>query len=551
MSNPFTIQTIDALNPALVEQVQAGLAQILQERHPELELGRGVFHDLVLHFSAVCNAVSRTELQRVLHSRSLLEIQTHPALADPLLVDHVLSNFGVTRRPGGAASGLVTFVVTGATAVVLSTATQYTANGVVHRLNAPYIAKAPGNQAFAANERVLTPRGDGTYMFTVTATAAVPGTAGNLRRGSRLVPDQVPARFVMAYAATDFTGGVDTESNQELLDRLRFGFAAQTLSGRDNMEAVFRSQPQFANNLHYSIIGFGNPEMHRDQHWIWPMSGGGRVDVYARTAALPRQTQLQCTATLIGRQGSAGLWQFQLPRDAAPGFYEVVQVLRLTDPPDISGFEIVSDVRGFDLSGDGVIPDIQTVEEAAYTAYQTAIIQFLDTETPSADIELGQTADYTVVVSAMPLVAELQQFCLDPKYRALAADLLVKAPIPCTLTINCDVEQAAGETAPDLSAMRLAIAAAVNNLNFPGQLHASTIADVMHGFLSQRQAVGPIEMRGRIRRPDGHILHINNNQVLTLPDAPSRATTGRTTALLLDPANIGLGVTTKGFGRSG
>ena len=547
---PLSITSLTELDPALIAQVQAGMTQLIQERHPEIELGRGVFHDLVLHFSSVCNAVVRTEIARVLASRSLLAISQDPQLSDPILVDHVLSNFGITRKQGATATGQLTIVVTGDSNVVLSRNTVYVANGANYKLDAAYIAKPPGSQLFADNERLLEPRGDGTFTFTIPATAVATGVGGNLRRGTRFATEQPPARFVMAFAATDFAGGADTELNSALLQRLQLGVAAKVLCGRTNIEALFREQSQFGNTLHYSIIGFGNPEMQRDQHWIWPMSGGGRIDIYARTTALPQHVSLTKTATLIGRQGTTGIWQFAINRDDAPGFYEVLQILHLTDPPETAGFEILSDTRGRDLPETGIVPDVLTVTEAAYTAYQTAVIQFLDTETHVTDADLYATAAYSVVVETMPLIAELQLFTLDAKYRTLSADILVKAPVPCFLTINCDIEQAAGEPALDLAAIKMAIANLVNTQDFPGQLHASSIADVIHNFLSDRQAVGPIDMRGRIRRPDGHMLYVQSPSVLILPDSPSTLTTGRTTAFLLDPADIGLSVVTRGFGRN-
>jgi hypothetical protein len=178
------------------------------------------------------------------------------------------------------------------------------------------------------------------------------------------------------------------------------------------------------------------------------------------------------------------------------------------------------------------------------------VIQFLDTETNTADLTVGDTADYDVVVRAMPLISELQEFCRDGKVRNLASDVLVKAAVPCFLSINCDIEQAVGETAPDTSAIKTDIANIVNNMAFPGQLHASTIADVIHNYLTSRQAVGPITMHGRIRRPDGTFTVVRNTQILTIPDSPSSMVTGRTVALILDTSDIGISVVTKGFETS-
>ena len=45
----ITITTLDQLDTAAIQQIHAELTQLLQEKHPEVELSRGVVHDLVLY----------------------------------------------------------------------------------------------------------------------------------------------------------------------------------------------------------------------------------------------------------------------------------------------------------------------------------------------------------------------------------------------------------------------------------------------------------------------------------------------------------------------
>ncbi len=361
-----------------------------------------------------------------------------------------------------------------------------------------------------------------------------------------MTPVSPSPRFVTAFAATDFTGGTATELNDELLARLEQGIAAKVMQGRSNIVALIKSQEAFAETLHYSIIGFGNPEMSRDQHWIWPSGGGGRVDIYARTAALPQSVSVAKTATLVEKRADGGIWQFPLVRTDAPGFYDVVKVLLPATTND-DGFLTTFDQRGFDLEADGFVPDIVNAAEAAYTAYQTAVIRFLDTVTPVTSLAIGATADYVAIVRAMPLIGELQDFCGAAGSRNLAGDVLVKAPVPCLLSINCEIQQAAGETAPDLDAIANDLADTVNNMPFPGQLNVSLVADVIHNYLTLRQAVGPIVLHGKIRRPDGTVIYVRDTAVLRIPEAASAGVTGRTTAIILYPEDVGIRVVTKGF----
>jgi hypothetical protein len=91
------ITSLKELAPEKIEAMFNTLSQLMQERHPEVELTRGVFHDLVLYFNGVLNAAIQENVDRVRQSNSLLSISANPALAEPELVDQVLSNYGLSR----------------------------------------------------------------------------------------------------------------------------------------------------------------------------------------------------------------------------------------------------------------------------------------------------------------------------------------------------------------------------------------------------------------------------------------------------------------------
>jgi hypothetical protein len=95
--------------------------------------------------------------------------------------------------------------------------------------------------------------------------------------------------------------------------------------------------------------------------------------------------------------------------------------------------------------------------------------------------------------------------------------------------------------------MKDAIVAAVANVGFSGQLHASTISGAVHKFLSGRQAVHDIDMFGQIRRPDGKTVFLRDNVLLTIPFDPGRLVTGRTTAFLVGVNDIEITPVTAGY----
>jgi uncharacterized phage protein gp47/JayE len=545
----ITVTSIDDLDADSVAELQDEFSELVAERHPEIETIRGPFHDLVSYFAGgISGGVNQEEMSRLQQSMSLAAIEANPALADDDYVDAVLSNYLVTRKTGSLATGEVTIVVSEDETTIISGGLIFTASGAQFQVDRAYTARPSGSTAAGISERVLQPLGDGTYSFTIDATALEIGEASNISRGTLLTPSAPPDNYVTSYAATDFSGGTDTELNADLMARLQLGIAAKVMQGRVNIEALVKEQSLFSDTLDYSVVGYGNAEMLRDQHGILPISSGGRLDIYSRTSPLPQTVSLTKEATFMETTAAGGLWQFSLDKDDAPGFYEVVQVILPSDPADTAGFEVTSDLRGLDLPVDQFAPDLIDSVEGAYTRYQTAVIRFEDTATDHSALTPGTSKqNYTVGVQAMPLIKELQVFCNGADVRNLSADVAVKAAVPCFLTINLEIQIGAETAAPATGPIKTALAAAVNNIGFPGQLHASLIHDVVHNYLTNRQAVGAIDLHGRIRRPNGTTQIIRASDVLQAPDDPGNLVTGSTVAFILGVNNIGISVVTTGY----
>lgn len=544
------ITSFDELDPARVESMIATMSQLMAEKHPEVELTRGVFHDLVLYFNGLLNAAVRENIERVLQSNSLLKITENPALADAGVVDNVLSNFNVTRTNGAIAVGAATVVFGLPVRTAINTTTRFAVgtSDAIFIPTAAFVVLPPGAVATAENERVMTDVGDGTYAATITLTATDVGVAGNIRRGEELIPNAGLNNVVTVYAAADFVGGKEPEANEDYLRRLKTGLAAKTIGGRESYIATILNQPEFANAPALSVLGFGDQEQQRDQHGIVPMSGGGKVDIYAQTNAYAQDREHLLTATYVGPGATGTIWQLVFGRDVSPGFYEVVRIAQPKDTTS-TGYGVTQDIRNADLTGLDFVPDILYAKESVYTRYQTAVIRFEDTNTlPISSLVPGTSKKlYSVTTRAMPFIQELQDFISARDNRPRGADVLVKAAVPCFTKISFDVRKLASAADPDIAAIRQAVADTVAAVGFSGQLHASLISSAAHRYLSAGQALGPIDMFGRIRRPNGSNLYVRNNTVLQIPYEPDNLVTGRTTAFLTSPDDVAVTVTTAGF----
>lgn len=538
----FEVQSLDSLNAADVQQLLDRLAAQLQELNPNLDLKRGVFKDTLVYYHAVLEAAIRTNLQRYQSARSLQQIQADPTLADEDVVNEVLSNWGVTRKIGTKATGPVTIELDAARSVTVPAGLTFEANGRSYVSTATFIARTSANQVSSATDRLLVQLSNGNWVFTVTVEAVDIGAETKLNAGDLIVPDRTIAGYVTSYATSTFTDGTNTETNSQLLEELQLGISAKALSNRTNMRAYLRSVAAFESTTNQSIVGYGDAEMLRDQHTIFPISFGGRVDWYIRGQEALQRLSHTVTATCVSVSGATSVWQFSIGKNVSPGFYEISRIRRQVDANLNSGFEITLDQRGNDLTGDGFIPDIVNVAEGAYTAYQTTTIRFVDTVTPTTGLTAGATASYVCDITGTPLIKEIQDLVGSRDIRSYAADALVKAPVPCFVQVNLLINKAAGDAEPDLDGIRNAIVSVINQTDFIGRLDGSRIIDAIHNFLQDNLSVTDLDMLGRIRNPDGTVQYIRDSDALVIPEQPAKMVTAKTVQFYAETAGVTVSV---------
>ncbi len=539
------LTALNDLDVDLVQQELAKSSSLVQERWPSLDLRRGVLHDVLLYLHAVLAAAERTNLNRYLSARSLQQIQADPSLADVEIVNHVLSNWRLTRKAGTLARGEVVIVLSAAYPLTLTQGTAFLANGLTYRTTQLFSAVPDATMVRDDTDRLLTSLSDGTYAFTVEVEATEIGAQYALAKDASILPSSQPANFVTSYAASNFTGGTDTETNDEMLRRLLQGIACKGGANRVNMQALLRALDDFDGIPATSILGYGDAEMLRDKHTIFPIGFGGRVDWYIRGQPRLLRQQITKSCTLVSKEDDdTGIWQFAVTAADLAGFYEVRNIRLPTSANVVGGYEILSDTRALDLTGTDFVPDIDTLIEGVYSSYQTAIIRFHNTDTDVSTQSLGVTVDHDIEIVGTPHVGTLQAYMTGHAVRHLGADLLVKAAVPCFLQLSFTIYKRADEATPDLTAIRQALVDLVNQVGFIGRLYASRLTDVIHTYLSNDTSIGAIDMLGRILRPDGTTYWLRDDTVLAVEDDPARMVTANTVQFFLEPEDIGITVET-------
>lgn len=537
--------SITELDPAVVAQNEVFLVTFLQEQYPSLDLSEGrVLRNLLIRPAAQFYTLNQTNITNLQDSMSIVAIEANPALADPSYVDAVLSNYRITRFPGALSTGQITIVIQNLITTPVQAGTVFTANGYTYTALQSYVGVTDSAAITSGQQFLIVKRNDGLYAFTIPVTATAVGTLYNAKQGTRFTSVPTIAGVVDLFATADFAGGLDQETNQDLVDRFKLALSPAVFSGRANINSLMTSL--FPGLQATSIIGYGDPEMLRDRHNLFGIATGGKADIYARTAMLPVGVDLTKVATLVDKTNQ--IWQFSIGRDEAPGFYTISSILPLNSTPDQGGFEIVSDTRGLDLTStdDAFVPQIANLVEGAYSRYQTAVVQFIDPDTDTSGLTANTSQQsYQVTVLAMPNIADLQDLAVNRGRRNPQADYLVRAPVPAFSQVNLTVLYADPAPAPDVNAIKTAVVNRVSGLNFlMGQLPASVIYQAVQEAIAGTGTMvqAPIDMIVSIRKPGGDSIRARSADEIVIPDLPAEDVTSRTTIFYMGIGDVGVTV---------
>ena len=527
--------TFDDIDPALIEQSKEYLRQLLAEEFPSMDLTTSrVFHDNLLLPAAVLHSVNREDFDRLRRSFSPVEIQKNPELADPDIADAVYGNYGVERYQGDKATGFVSIIIEDKATTAVPEATVFSANGLNYVLDQPYIGVTTQDAVVSSQERLITARTDGTFVFTVPVTAELAGELYRLQRDTRFTASPTIPGTIDLRATADFEGGNAAESNAELAARAGTGIAPRVFSGRIQVESLLRDELPTLRAV--SQVGLGDPEMLRDRHNIFVMSNGGKADLYVQTADVPNEVKVVKECTYLGNQE----WQFALLRDDAPSFYLVTAVVE-KDLVNFQGsLEITDETRGTDLTKEtDWVHQIEGGQlESAYSRYQTAVVKFKDTTTPTATA-VGAKKDYDVYVSVMPDIKTLNDLTVERARRPEGGDYLVRAAVPAYMSVSLLVLQRSGTATPDKEAIKQAVASRINSRGFnTGRIDSALVVDAAMGALETRGTalIQPLDMQALIYPPDAvplGRLWLRDTHLLQVPDLPERGVTQRTTVFYL------------------
>ena len=128
------------------------------------------------------------------------------------------------------------------------------------------------------------------------------------------------------------------------------------------------------------------------------------------------------------------------------------------------------------------------------------------------------------MVRRMPLIGDLQDFWNMRENRPPLGDILVKAAVPCFVSVSMTMNMPSGVTvvAADVQA---AVSQAINGLSFTASLAASYISKVVHNLVPDLLTISGMNISGRIRQPNGTAVYLNSSSAIDIPNDPDNLVT--------------------------
>jgi len=509
------------------ETRQQLLRDILQAEFPNMDLSPGgVFDALLFRGQGLLMGVQDIYVEDWRNSSSLKAIQDNPDTADDTMVDLLFSNYRAERVSGTQATGKIVVVISQSVSTPVPAGTVATAAELDFNIQETFVGTPNPEAVVSDTDRIITRRSDGNYSFKIDAVASSTGADYQVSQDTPFTLDPVPQGFIYAYAESDFTGGTDTETNAEMVERLRQSLASTLASGRDAV--VGKVQAQFPQVVDASITGHGQAEMTRDSHALLPFSSGSKADVFVKTRSYPLTETITKTATLVDT--ASHLWEVALSSEESAGLYGVLRVSRVDS--ESSSLTLVNVNGTISIpTTEEIIPTIVTEAEGYASAYMTYSVQFTD---PDDD---GQ---YDVSVLKMPDIDDINAYVRSSELMPPSSDYIARGPIPCMLSINVEILSTSSETI-DAAAVRTAIATRVNGLGFRLDFPISVICSAIYSVIGVTGELQlPMDVTGTLYGPDNVTEVVASTNEIVFDEDPEENISENTVMFMVDPSNIGV-----------
>lgn len=512
------------------DQTVVRLQTFAKEVAPYADLAPGsVLSELIIKLSATLQNPVKAETDALNQANSIKDVINSTEDTYSEIIDEVASNYNVVRNEGNKSTGQVKVYVKELKPSYLEPNFSF----VQPAINTTYVVTQAWTVTTKTDPDELLPdellikhEGDLLY-FVVPVIATDVGPQYQLQ--NETVLELGPNMKLNNYDTVNgsktygaFSSGKARETDKELVARFQSGLSVRNLTSPNAINAVLRARWPSIKTI--SVIGANDYSLSRSMHNPFGIAIPGKADVYVRTTegletsqfTMPGIPVSLVNGVYVLTPGSP-LWMVDInwvTSDTfdAYGFYKIASVEK-AGTTSYGTATIHDTIYGFDLGPDNS-NDVTDITEARFTKYQTCKLIFEHQEITSVE-----SADFVVTVTYQPYIKDIQNLFTVDEERIACSDYLVKAVVPCLVSMSLTLVPKTGVTL-DLNLIKQAIFSYVNNIPLGESLYASKIVDICHNY-DVKHVILPIKMNGEILKPSASqsdIVSITSTDTLTIPD---------------------------------
>lgn len=508
------------------------LAAFISQNYADIETGPGsVISELLIKLAAALQNEQYNNIATLNQGKSISSVMDSTTDSYSPVMDLIASNYNTIRSTGVQVSGKLKITVDRINNYSFNAGfvfTQPALNLNYTLINSVRVSTTPTT---ALNEVQLY-ESQGFYYFILDVMAESVGPEYQVASGTvfTVAAENRLTGFVSATAYGNFTSGKAPETDKELIGKIKSNLGNTRFESAAGIANNFGKT--FAGFQSLSVCGANDAEMVRSKQNALGISTFGKADVYVRSSMGPETLKIKKSAT----KTAENTWVMAIANADVPGFYDITAILPIIPNVNLGGTLVRTKPIEFDFS---FYPgqrnnEILLASEARFTKYQTAVITFTYADSPSSPI--GTTENFSVQATYQPDILEMQDLLLQDTTRLACADYLVKAAIPCDVTLKINlVKKRTTDTFESLNLQQLKkdIFTYVNTLPFGEALYASNIVNICHNYDIKHVDL-PVFMIGVITCPDNTNIIIEDTDVLTIPQAIEKGVSPKTTLYFIN-----------------
>lgn len=260
-------------------QVLANMLAFLQANRPDINTNTGtVVNDVVCstvanEFSPESGTSDTGVYPAILYTQELQAFATDAALLIPSDLDQIAANYGMTRLPGTAATGTITFRIrnytTSSPIVNVPAGTTVSTLSTTSTPAVSFVTTAGVTFTSSLAPSYFNPI-SGFYEQSTTIICQTIGTVGNVGVNTiTSLVSSVPG-IDSVTNSTASTGGTNVESNTAFAARIQIKLEGNNVGTQDGIISLMDTNPSVIEAV---VVGPNDPAMTRNQF-------GGSVDVY-------------------------------------------------------------------------------------------------------------------------------------------------------------------------------------------------------------------------------------------------------------------------------